>query len=75
MQGGVKMSDTVNDSELGRAKNSVTPSDHLRHLLNIGWSPSSPLVMKYVVDKGLQRELSEWQAIQKGDVKPDPTRA
>ncbi|HEY9775133.1 MAG TPA: hypothetical protein V6C81_15315 [Planktothrix sp.] len=56
------MSDTQ-DSELGRSKASTTPADHLNHLLTIGWSPVSPLILKYVGDHGLQRQLADWQAV------------
>lgn len=56
------MSDN-SESELGRSKHSATPSEHLKHLLTIGWSTSSPLILKYVLQHGLQRELSEWQAL------------
>lgn len=58
------MSDAVNDAELGRSKQSVAPADHLLHLLTLGWQPSSPLIQKYVAEKGLQRELSQWQSMQ-----------
>lgn len=57
------MSEAAQDSELGRSKNSATPADHLLHLLNIGWSPTSPLIVKYVQDNHLTRELNEWQAL------------
>ena len=53
------MSDAVNDAELGRSKQSTSPHDHLQHLLNIGWSPSSPLIQKYVKDNGLKKELEQ----------------
>jgi hypothetical protein len=52
------------DAELGRSKQSVSPSDHLLHLLTIGWSPSSPLIQKYVAEHSLSRDLSQWQAIE-----------
>lgn len=57
------MSDTVNESELGRSKQSASPGEHLLHLLNIGWSPTSPLILKYVADNHLQRQLADWQAV------------
>ena len=56
------MSET-NDAELGRSKNSATPSEHLLHLLGLGWDPISPLIQKYVLENHLQRELSDWQKI------------
>ncbi len=52
------------DSELGRSKQAVSPADHLMHLLTIGWSPSSPLIQKYVAENSLSRDLAQWQAIQ-----------
>jgi hypothetical protein len=55
------MSENINDSELGRSKKTATPSEHLEHLLNIGWLPSSLLVRKYIAKYGLQDELSQWQ--------------
>lgn len=47
----------MNEAELGRSKQSITPREHLMHLLNIGWNPRSPLVVKYAVEKGLTRDL------------------
>ncbi len=55
------MSEEVNESELGRSKKSATPPEHLQHLLNIGWAPSSLLIRKYVIKFGLQNELAQWQ--------------
>jgi hypothetical protein len=49
----------VQEAELGRNKNSSTPKEHLLHLLNIGWHPRSPLIMKYAVENGLTRDLEE----------------
>jgi hypothetical protein len=57
------MSDAAQESELGRSKSSTTPADHLLHLLTLGWSPTSPLIIKYVSDNRLTRELNEWQAL------------
>lgn len=45
------------EAELGRSKNSATPKEHLMHLLNIGWHPRSPLIVKYAVENGLTRDL------------------
>ena len=56
------MSET-NDSELGRSKHSATPSEHLAHLLGLGWIATSPLIQKYVLENHLQRELTEWQSL------------
>ncbi len=49
-----------NDSELGRSKSSVSPREHLIHLLTIGWDPKSPLIRKYVALNDLGRALSDW---------------
>jgi hypothetical protein len=48
---------TAAEAEPGRDKNRSTPAEHLRHLLNIGWMPYSPLIKKYVARNGLQEEL------------------
>lgn len=56
------MSDAINEAELGRSKKSVSPQDHLTHLLGLGWDPGSPLIQKYVLKNRLQAQLSEWQA-------------
>ncbi len=57
------MSETGQDSELGRSKQSTSPADHLLHLLNIGWPPTAPLIIKYVQEHHLTRELNDWQSI------------
>lgn len=57
--------DAVNEAELGRSKQSTSPSDHLIHLLTIGWSPTSPLIIKYVQTHNLQKALADWQAARK----------
>ncbi|MCA9801843.1 MAG: hypothetical protein KC777_07640 [Cyanobacteria bacterium HKST-UBA02] len=54
------MADTVNEAELGRSKQSTTPSDHLIHLLTIGWPTDSPLVRRYVAENGLSSVLKDW---------------
>ena len=48
-----------NDSELGRKKEAATPKEHLLHLLNIGWHPRSPLIVKYATENGLIRDLEK----------------
>ncbi|MBA3856969.1 MAG: hypothetical protein C0507_08695 [Cyanobacteria bacterium PR.3.49] len=53
-----------NEAELGRSKYGSTPPEHLRHLLTIGWSPKSPLILKYVAENRLQRELASWQELE-----------
>jgi hypothetical protein len=56
------MSDAINEAELGRSKKSVSPQDHLKHLLGLGWDPQSPLIQKYVLKNRLQAQLNEWEA-------------
>lgn len=56
----VKTMSEVNEAELGRSKSSVSPREHLIHLLTIGWDPKSPLIRKYVAINDLQRVLSDW---------------
>jgi len=63
------MSET-NDSELGRSKNSATPAEHLRHLLNLGWDPMSPLILKYVSENSLHRDVADWQSLNPVVLKP-----
>ena len=53
-----------NEAELGRSKYGSTPQEHLRHLLTIGWSPKSPLILKYVAENPLQRGLGGWQELE-----------
>jgi len=53
------MSETIDDAELGRSKQSTQPRDHLRHLLNIGWDANSPLIQRYVSNHGLRQELEQ----------------
>lgn len=57
------MSEAINEAELGRSKKIVDPADHLRHLLGLGWSPSAPLIEKYVLKNRLNAQLIEWQAL------------
>jgi hypothetical protein len=64
------MSESLSDSELGRSKKSSSPSEHLQHLLNIGWQPGSPLIEKYVVKYRLQTQLADWEAAQRGKGNP-----
>jgi hypothetical protein len=59
------MSDAVNEAELGRSKYSTTPKEHLYHLLTIGWEPNSPLIIKYVSENGLTKDLNDWLALNK----------
>jgi hypothetical protein len=66
------MGDAINEAELGRSKKSVSPQDHLQHLLGLGWEPSSPLIEKYVLKNRLQAQLSEWQAAAEAAAKEVP---
>lgn len=59
------MSDAVNEAELGRSKYSNTPKEHLYHLLTIGWEVNSPLIIKYVAENALQKDLNDWLALNK----------
>jgi hypothetical protein len=47
------------DVEPGRSKHAATPREHLMHLLNIGWNPRSPLIVKFATEHGLTRDLEE----------------
>jgi len=59
------MADAVNEAELGRSKYSTTPKEHLYHLLTIGWEVNSPLIVKYVAENGLTKDLNDWLALNK----------
>jgi len=65
LKSGGFMSDAVNEAELGRSKYSTTPKEHLYHLLTIGWEANSPLIVKYVGENGLTKDLNDWLAINK----------
>lgn len=62
------MAEAVNEAELGRSKYSNTPKEHLYHLLTIGWEPTSPLVVKFVMENGLQKDLQDWLVVNKPKV-------
>jgi hypothetical protein len=47
------------DAESSTLNKQIGPLDHLRHLLNIGWSPDTPLIQNFVVKHGLQGDLNE----------------
>jgi hypothetical protein len=49
----------ASEAELGRSKQTATPKEHLSHLLNIGWHPRSPLIVKYAAEHGLMRDVEE----------------
>ncbi|MBZ0187033.1 MAG: hypothetical protein K8F91_12370 [Candidatus Obscuribacterales bacterium] len=56
------MADSVNEAELGRNKQSTSPTDHLIHLLTVGWPPDSPLIRRYAAENGLGSVLKDWIA-------------
>ncbi len=47
------------DAESSTLNKNAGPLDHLRHLLNIGWSPNTPLIVKFVEKHGLDDEVRE----------------
>ncbi len=57
------MAGKEDESELGRSKAAATPKEHLQHLLDLGWSPKSPLITRYAVEHGLTRDLEMFVAI------------
>lgn len=53
------MQEEVVDAESSTLSKNSSPLDHLNHLLNIGWDPKTPLVVKFVEKYGLDDELQE----------------
>ena len=49
----------VVDAEAGTLNKQASPVDHLRHLVNIGWKPSQPVIRNFVEKHGLEDELVE----------------
>jgi hypothetical protein len=49
----------VIDAESGTLNKNASPFDHLKHLLNIGWDPKTPLLLKFVDKYNLQQELRQ----------------
>jgi hypothetical protein len=49
----------VVDAESSTLSKNVSPLDHLKHLLNIGWRPDTPLILKFVDKYNLELELDE----------------
>ena len=41
------------DAESIARNKTYGPTDHLQHLLKIGWSPDSPLIKKYIKENNL----------------------
>lgn len=49
----------VVDAESSTLSKNGSPLDHLKHLINIGWDPATPLVLKFVEKYNLEDELDE----------------
>jgi len=55
------MGEAINEAELGRSKKSVSPADHLKHLLGLGWDLKAPLILAYVSKNHLEEQVLEWE--------------
>ena len=53
------MADEVVDAESGTLNRQVSPLEHLRHLINIGWEEDSPLIQSFVSKHALDDELRQ----------------
>jgi hypothetical protein len=51
--------DEVVDAEAGTLNKQVSPLEHLRHLINIGWEDRSPLIQNFVSKHALEDELDQ----------------
>lgn len=49
----------VVDAESSTLSKNSSPLDHLKHLMNIGWDPKTPLIVKFVEKYNLEDELQE----------------
>jgi hypothetical protein len=49
----------VVDAESSTLNKNIGPLDHLKHLLNVGWTEKTPLVQKFVEKYNLEDELYE----------------
>lgn len=47
----------VVDAESSTLTKNVSPLDHLKHLVNIGWTEKTPLIQKFVEKYNLEDEL------------------
>lgn len=47
------------DAESSTLNKHASPLEHLKHLLNIGWDPKTPLILKFVDKHNLHEELRE----------------
>lgn len=51
------MTDEIIDAESSTLNKIAGPIDHLKHLLNIGWSDTSPIITKFVQKYNLEDDL------------------
>ncbi|MEY3370863.1 MAG: hypothetical protein RLZZ361_1533 [Cyanobacteriota bacterium] len=51
------MSEEIVDAESSTLNKNTGPLDHLKHLLNIGWSDTSPIITKFVQKYNLEDDL------------------
>jgi hypothetical protein len=51
------MSEEIVDAESSTLNKNAGPLDHLKHLLNIGWSDTSPIITKFVQKYNLEDDL------------------
>lgn len=49
----------VIDAESSTLNKNSSPVEHLKHLISIGWSPNTPLIVKFVEKYNLDDELKE----------------
>jgi hypothetical protein len=49
----------VVDAESSTLNKNTSPLDHLKHLINIGWTEKTPLIQKFVEKYNLEDELYE----------------
>lgn len=47
----------VVDAESSTLNKNTSALDHLKHLLNVGWTAETPLIQKFVETHNLQDEL------------------
>jgi hypothetical protein len=51
------MSEEIVDAESSTLNKNAGPVDHLKHLLNIGWADTSPIITKFVQKYNLEDDL------------------
>lgn len=49
----------VIDAEAGTLNKQVSPLEHLRHLINVGWESGDPIIQKFIEEHGLSDELDQ----------------